>query len=119
MMGNDYELPVVQKNLDNKVPTAHVFVESSPRPLTPVQAKRARFVLNLKNNYQRLKETLAFFEHFARVCELSPHGIEAIKKANEDALQELSQKFEAKIKAYDQRISLAGSPHSSESRGGP
>ncbi len=46
---------------------------------------------------------MGFFEYFATICELSPDRIAAIRKANEDAVEELSQKFEAKLAGYDSR----------------
>lgn len=103
-LGNGYEVPVIQKNLGGSVPKACVFIDEGRRPLTPAEAKRARFVQNLKENYQRLKEALVFVEHFAKICELSEAKIEAIRKAKDEALDELSVKFDEKLKAYDERI---------------
>lgn len=84
-------------------PRAYVFVNGQPRALTPAEAKRARFIQNLKYNHARLKEAMGFFEHFAVVCELSPERVDAIRKANEAAMDELSQKFDAKLAGYERR----------------
>ena len=94
------ELPVVQTP---GAPRALV-IAGPARPLTPAEAKRARFVRSLKDNYARLKEALAFFEHFAVVCELPQARVAAIRKANQDALDELSRRFEQKLADYDRRI---------------
>jgi hypothetical protein len=97
-----HELPVVQTS-----PRA-VVIAGPSRPLTPAEVKRARFVRGLKDNYARLKEAMAFFEHFAAVCELSPERVAAIRKANQEALGELERKFERKLADYDRRIGRAG-----------
>ena len=80
-----------------------VFAESG-RPVSLAAAKRARFIQNLKHNYQRLKEALDFVEHFAVVCELSEGRIAAVRKAKDEALAELSETFNEKLKSYDHRI---------------
>lgn len=97
-----HDVPVLQVGA-NGAPRALVFTGLA-RSLTPAEAKRARFVHNLKQNYQRFKESLGAVEHFAVVCELSQEKIEAIRKAKDQALEELSAKFEEKLKAYDLRI---------------
>lgn len=84
-------------------PKAYIFVNGQPRALTPSEAKRARFIQNLKYSHARLKEAMGFFEHFAVVCELSPERVNAIRKANEDAMDELSRKFDAKLAGYESR----------------
>ncbi len=99
-----HELPVVQTP---GVPRALV-IAGPARPLTPAEAKRARFVRSLKDNYARLKEAMAFFEHFAVICELSQERVEAIRKANQDALDELSKRFDRKLADYDRRIGRGG-----------
>ncbi|MBI4396707.1 MAG: hypothetical protein HY548_06405 [Elusimicrobia bacterium] len=85
-------------------PRAFVFTDAHPRPLTPAEAKRTRYVQNLRENYRRFQEALADVERFAVVCELSQERINAIRKAKDEALAELARKFEAKLKAYDARI---------------
>ena len=99
-----HELPVVQTPGSPRA----IVIAGPARPLTPAEAKRARFVRGLKDNYARLKEALAFFEHFAAVCELSEERIEAIRKANREALNELERRFEQKLADYDRRIGRAG-----------
>ena len=84
-------------------PKAYIFVNGAPRALTPSEAKRARFIQNLKHSHAQLQEAIGFFEHFAVVCELSPERVNAIRKANEDAMEELSQKFESKLAGYESR----------------
>lgn len=101
-----HELPVVQTHGEG-APRALV-IAGPARPLTPAEAKRARFVRGLKENYARLKEALAFFEHFAVVCELSADRVAAIRKANQDALAELELRFGQKLADYDRRIGRAG-----------
>ncbi len=98
------ELPVVQASGSPRA----VVIAGPARPLTPAEAKRARFVRGLKDNYARLKEALAFFEHFAAVCELSQERIAAIHKANQEALSELERKFGQKLDDYDRRIGRGG-----------
>lgn len=98
----EHEVAVLQTG-GNGAPRALVF--SGPaRALTPAQAKRARFVYNLKLSYARFKESLEAVEHFAVVCELSQERIEAIRRAKDQAMEELSAKFTEKLKAYDLRI---------------
>lgn len=97
-------LPVVQTQGNNSAPKAVVFTGLGRIPLTPTEIKRTRFVHNLRENYRRLKEALQFVEHFAAVCELSPNRIEAIQRAHQDALKELTLRFTRKIEAYDARI---------------
>lgn len=97
-------LPVVQTQVSNSAPRAVVFVGANRTPLTPTEIKRTRFIHNLKENYRRLKEALQFVEHFAAVCELSPNRIEAIHRAHQDALKELTLRFTRKVEAYDARI---------------
>ncbi len=104
----EQDLPVVRLHEQGQVPRAYVFTGKTERILTPVEAKRARFIQNLKENYTRLKEALSFVERFAVVCELSQPRIEAIRKAKDDALDELSRLFEEKLKSYDDRIKRGG-----------
>ncbi|HOX22176.1 MAG TPA: hypothetical protein PLL10_01825, partial [Elusimicrobiales bacterium] len=91
-----------------RAPVAVVFVGRNQYPLPPAEAKRARFVKNLKNNYARLKEALAFFEYFAAVCELSIDRRDSIRKANQEAIAELGKKLEEKLAAYDKRLEEGG-----------
>ena len=101
-MSEEHEIPVLQVN-GGGAPRAFVMAGKAA-PLTPAQAKRARYVHNLKENYNRLKEYLQAAEHFAVVCELSQERIQAVLAANDAALVELSLKFEEKLKEYDRRI---------------
>lgn len=84
-------------------PSAFIFVNGQSRVLTPSEAKRARYIQNLQHNHARLKEAMGFFEHFAVICELSTERVNAIRKANEAALQELSRKFDEKLASYESR----------------
>jgi len=77
----ELDIPVVHTHEHGQTPRAYVFTGKSNRLLTPAEYKRARFVNNLKDNYQKFKEALSFVEHFAVVCELSQVRIEAIRKA--------------------------------------
>jgi len=101
-MAEGYEIPVLQVS-NGGAPRAFV-IAGKAAALTPAQAKRARYVYNLKENYGRLKEYLQAAEHFAVVCELSQDRIQAVIAANDAALVELSLKFEEKLKEYDRRI---------------
>lgn len=101
-MAEDHEIPVLQVD-GGGAPRAFVIVGKAA-PLTPAQAKRARYVLNLRQSYDRLKEYLQAVEHFAVVCELSEGRILAIRQAKDAALDELSLKLEEKLKEYDRRI---------------
>lgn len=103
-MTKDNENTVLHVNQAGHAPRAVVFVAKDQRPLTPAEAKRARFIKNLKNNYARLNEALAFFEYFAAICELSLDRRESIRKANKDAIDELSKKLEEKLAEYDKRL---------------
>jgi hypothetical protein len=100
---HEQELSVLQIQKENHAPRALVFAGTT-RPVSLAAAKRTRFIQNLKHNYQRLKEALDFVEHFAVVCELSEGRIAAIRKSKDDALAELSEKFEQKMSSYDRRI---------------
>jgi hypothetical protein len=103
-MPQDYENSVLQVNQAGAAPRAVVFVDRDQRPLTPAEAKRARFIKNLKNNYARLNEALAFFEYFAAICELSLESRESIRTANQTAIEELSKRLEEKLAEYDKRL---------------
>ena len=103
-MAADNESPVLYVNRPGHAPRAVVFVDKNQHPLTPVEAKRARFVRNLKNNYARLNEALAFFEYFAGICELSLERRESIRKANKEAIEELGRKLTEKLAEYDKRL---------------
>jgi len=103
-MPEGHENAVLHTNVPGQAPRAFVFVDRAPRPLTPVEAKRARFVRNLKDNYGRLKEAMAAFERFALICGLSQERVDAIRKANHDAVDELSRKFGERLAEYDRRI---------------
>jgi hypothetical protein len=98
------ELPVLHVQRNGQMPRAIVVSGGRRRPATLAAVKRARYVQNLKNNYQRLKEALDFVEYFAGVSELSPARLEAIRLAKDDALEELSAKVEEKLKVYDSRL---------------
>lgn len=101
-MAEAHEIPVLQVS-NGGAPRAFV-IAGKATPLTPAQAKRARYVHNLKENYNRLKEYLQAVEHFAVICELSQERIQDIRKAKDAALDELSLKLEEKLKEYDRRI---------------
>jgi len=88
-------------------PKVSVFTESANAPLTPAAVKRHRFIQNLKNNHQKFIEALAFVERFAIVCELSDGKIAAIRKAKDEAIEELERRFQEKLQAYDERIKEA------------
>ena len=103
-MTKENENPVLHVNQSGHAPKAVVFVDKNPRPLTPAEAKRARFIKNLKNNYARLNEALAFIEYFAAICELSLECRESIRNANKDAIEELGRKLEEKLAEYDKRL---------------
>ncbi len=85
-------------------PKVSVFTESANAPLTTAAVKRHRFVQNLKNNHQKFIEALACVERFAITCELSEARIAAIRKAKDEAIEELTRKFQEKLAAYDARI---------------
>lgn len=85
-------------------PRVTVFTDSANEPLTTASVKRHRFVQNLKNNHQKLIEALASVERFAVVCELSEDRLIAIRAAKEQAIDELTARFQDKLKAYDERI---------------
>ena len=86
------------------VPKVSVFTDSANAPLTTAAVKRHRFIQNLKNNHQKLIEALSFVERFSATCELSEERIVAIRNAKDEAIQELTQKFEEKLKAYEARM---------------
>lgn len=88
------------------VPKVTVFTESSNGPVTAAAVKRHRFVQNLRNNHQKLIEALAYVERFAVMCELSTARIESIRKAKDEAINELTSAFEEKLSAYDKRIQV-------------
>lgn len=100
-------VPLVQTQRTGQAIRALVFTGTASR-LTPAQAKRLRYVQNLQKNHQRLIEALNFVEHFAVICELSDERLQAIRKAKDDALEELTKKFEEKLKVYDERINKGG-----------
>ena len=91
-MAEGHEIPVLQIS-NGGAPSAFV-IAGKAAALTPAQAKRARYVYNLKENYGRLKEYLQAVEHFAVVCELSQERIQAVRVAHDAALVELSLKLE-------------------------
>ena len=100
----DGENPVLNVNQPGCAPKAVVFMDKDQRTMTPAEDKRARFLKNLKNNYARLNEALAFFEYFAGICELSLDCRESIRKANKEAIEELGLKLAEKLAAYDKRL---------------
>jgi len=95
------------------VPKVSVFTDSANAPLTTAAVKRHRFVQNLKNNHQKLIEALSFVERFAVVCELSEERLQAIRTAKDQAIEELTRKFQEKLEAYDSRIREIGRPEAS------
>jgi hypothetical protein len=101
---HEQDLSVLHIQKEGQAPRAMVFAGPNDRPVSLAAAKRTRFIQNLKHNYQRLKEALDFVEHFAIVCEVSEARICAIRKAKDEALQELSMRLDEKLKAYDRRI---------------
>ena len=98
------ELVVIEHRSRDHTPKVSVFTDSANVPLTTAAIKRHRFVQNLKNNHQKLIEALAFVERFAVVCELSDGRTTAIRKAKDDAIEELTRSFQEKLKAYEERI---------------
>lgn len=102
-MEEGHEIPVVQMPGGSGAPRALVFTAAAVS-LTPAKAKRARYVYNLRQNYDRLKESLQAVEHFAVICELSQERISEIRQAKDNALEELSTRFGEKLKEYDRRI---------------
>lgn len=98
------ELAVIEHRVRDHVPKASVFTDSANAPLTTASVKRHRFVQNLKNNHLKLIEALAFVERFALVCELSEERIAAIRASKDDAMAELTLRFQEKLDAYDARI---------------
>ena len=85
-------------------PKVSVFTDSAQPSLSTAAVKRHRYVQNLKSNHQKLIEALAFVERFAVVCELSDERLSAIRQAKDSAIDELTKKFQEKLKAYDARI---------------
>ena len=98
------ELSVLRVEEEGHHPRALVFAGRAARSTSLAAAKRTRFIQNLKSNYQRLKEALDFVEHFAVVCQLSEARIDGIRKARDQALQELASQFSERLKIYDERI---------------
>jgi hypothetical protein len=101
------EIPTLQTQHPGNAIRAYAFTDNAP-PLTPAQIKRLRYVQNLQKNHQRLIEALGFVERFAAICELSEERIFAIRKSKDDAIAELTMKFEEKLKTYDGRIAGGG-----------
>ncbi|OGS32978.1 MAG: hypothetical protein A2218_10350 [Elusimicrobia bacterium RIFOXYA2_FULL_53_38] len=103
------ENPVLHINRPGESPKALVFTGSkAERPMTPAEAKRGRFIKNLKGNFAKLNEALAAFEFFAEICELSLECRADIKKANQAAIAELTARFEKKLAEYDRRSRETG-----------
>lgn len=98
------ELTVIDHRIKDHTPKVSVFTDSANAPLTTAAVKRHRFIQNLKNNHQKLIEALAFVERFAVVCELSEERLKAIRKAKDEAVEELTRSFQEKLKTYDERI---------------
>ena len=98
------ELAVVQHRIKDHAPKVCVFTNSAQGSLTPAALKRHRFIQNLKNNHQKLIEALGFVERFAVICELSDARVQAIRKAKDDAINELTEKLEQKLKVYEARM---------------
>ncbi|MHB2025128.1 MAG: hypothetical protein ACYCPQ_00610 [Elusimicrobiota bacterium] len=82
------------------LPKARVCV-GPDQVLSPAEAKRARYIQNLRFNHARLKEAMDFFERFAVICGLSSERIAAVRKANAEALDDLSRKFDAMLAGYE------------------
>lgn len=91
-------------SIRDHTPKVSVFTDSANTPLTTAAVKRHRYVQNLKNSHQKFIEALVSVERFAVVCELSEERVDAIRKAKDEAIEELSKKFEEKLKTYDARI---------------
>ncbi len=98
------ELAVIEHRVRDHIPKVSVFTDSANAPLTTAAVKRHRFIQNLKNSHLKLIEALAFVERFALVCELSQERIAAIRKAKDDAVSELTERYQEKLAAYDARI---------------
>lgn len=91
-------------SIRDHTPKVSVFTDSAQPSLSTAAVKRHRYVQNLKNNHQKLIEALTFVERFAVVCELSDERLTAIRNAKDAAVDELTLKFQEKLKAYDARI---------------
>ncbi|MCG3204333.1 MAG: hypothetical protein KCHDKBKB_01048 [Elusimicrobia bacterium] len=98
------DLAVINHRSRDHTPRVSVFTDSAHAPLTTAAVKRHRFIQNLKTNHQKFIEALAFVERFAVVCELSNERIAAIIKAKDEAIDELAEAYQEKLKAYDERI---------------
>lgn len=96
------EIPVLHTN-NGGAPRALVFSGRSV-PLAPAQIKRARFVQHLNDNYRKLKEALEFIERFAEFNQISANRTQFLKKASAEMLDELTSLYEAKLKAYEERM---------------
>ena len=99
-------LPVVQAK-GGTFPHAKVFTWPN-RPRSKAQVKRDRFVHNLRGQYRQLKESLAAAERFFVISGVGKTHIAAIHKAQADALEDLSKRFQVKINEYDRRIKGGG-----------
>ena len=98
-------MPMAAKDDGSKsvgYPKARVCV-GPDQVLSPAQAKRVRYIQNLRFNHARLKEALDFFERFAVICGLSPERVAAVRKATQEAQDELSRKFDAMLAGYERR----------------
>ena len=93
---------VVQVN-DGRLPRAKVFVWPN-RPRSKAQIKRDRYVLNLRAQHRQFKEALSAVERFFVVCEVPKKYQKPIRKAHEEALEDLSRRFQEKLNEYDRRI---------------
>ena len=102
-MNNPEENRVQHISRPGEVPKAVVYTDKATRAMTPAEAKRARFIKSLKNNYARLNEAMAFFDFFASICELSLEAKEDVQKANKAVIDELAAKFQRKLADYDKR----------------
>lgn len=103
------ELPVLQAPTTG-APRAYVFAGTAgQRELTFAEAKKARFIFNLRQNFNRLNEHIGAVEHFAVVCQLSEDTVLAIRSSKDRVIADLEIQLEAKIKEYDARISVEGS----------
>ena len=105
----EQELAVIDHRINDHAirdhtPKVSVFTDSAQPSLSTAAVKRHRYIQNLKINHQKLIEALMFVERFAVVCELSEQRISAIRKANDEAIEELTLRFQEKLKAYDARI---------------
>jgi len=108
--GQEDERPLgVVQARDASHPHAKVFAWPA-RARSTVEVKRDRYVLNLRRQYDQLKESLAAAERFFVVSQVGEPHLAAIRKAHAEALEDLSRRFQAKINEYDRRINQGARP---------